>query len=92
MAPVAIAFGSADGPHLVKWFTKRRRHSADGFLIENEHRQDGSQNTRVSTAFEPFFVLNTLNTPEDSEDETRGVPSFRLALNNIRIRYIYLVI
>ena len=39
-----------------------------------------------------FFILNTLDAPEDTEDETLGVPSFRPALNNKLPFVIYISI
>jgi hypothetical protein len=75
---------------LFKWFNKRRRHTADGFLIENEHRPDCSPNTRVSTAFEIFFVLDTLDAPEDTgKQNTRGSILPARSQQQISICYIY---
>jgi hypothetical protein len=77
IAPVAIAFGSTDGSHLENMGCS----------------SDCSPNKRVSTAFERFFILNILNALEDTEDETRGVPSFRLDLNNkFCITYILVIL
>jgi hypothetical protein len=45
-------------------------------------RRNQKQKIAVSTASESFLVLNTLDAPEDTKDETRGVPSFRLVLSN----------